>query len=139
MTSAFHLPEVCRQIHSETATLGYSLKTFIMPDAYLNYDNWATSLLPAYRKAIKTIEPEPIGLKYLMDSQLAKKLRLRTFPGLTRIVVSDIAIDYLSWDHKHRSPGLTTDERKEAVKARIHELHGQDLEVIFAQASNVSG
>jgi hypothetical protein len=104
MTSAFHLPEVCRQIYSETATLGYSLNTFIMPDEHLNYDNWATSLLPAYRKAIKTIEPEPIGLNYLMNSQLAKRLRRRTFPGLTRIIVSDIAIDH--------PPGTTNNDRQ---------------------------
>lgn len=31
--SAFHLPEVCRQIYTETATLGYALNTFLFNGA----------------------------------------------------------------------------------------------------------
>lgn len=51
---AFHLPEVCRQIYSETATLAYKLNTFQVgcPDAA-----WVQNLLPAQRVAIRAVEP----------------------------------------------------------------------------------
>ena len=31
--TAFHFPEVCRQIYAETATLAYAINTFILPSS----------------------------------------------------------------------------------------------------------
>jgi hypothetical protein len=52
--AAFHLPEVCRQICAEAATLAYKLNTFKLR----SYDReWIDGILPAQRDAITAIEP----------------------------------------------------------------------------------
>jgi hypothetical protein len=136
--SAFHLPEVCRQIYSETAVLGCKLNTFVITTSHLNYKNWAIGLLPVYRRAIQSIEPDTEYLATLVDG-FARPLKLRVFPGLTTIIVSDIALDCLLHKYKRKYPGYTTDDWKSLVERKIHENHGQDLEVIFEQADNVAG
>ena len=50
--SAFHLPEVCRQIYSETSTRGYTLNSFSFDNDSQSTDidmmrKWADSLTPA--------------------------------------------------------------------------------------------
>jgi hypothetical protein len=53
---AFRLPEVSRQIYSETAVLTYTVNTFVLDDGMANYTNWASRLLPAQRNAVVSIE-----------------------------------------------------------------------------------
>jgi hypothetical protein len=138
ISSAFHLPEVCRKIYSETATLGYSLNTFVITSSHLNYNNWATGLLLAYRRAIQNIEPDPSYLESLTVRRLVRPIKSRDFPELTTIMVSNIALDYISYKYKRTWPDCTTDDWKPIVERNIHENHGQDLEVVFQQADNIS-
>jgi hypothetical protein len=59
--AAFHLPEVCRQIYAETATLAYSTNTFLPCGA-----EWIRALSLTQRRAISRVEL--IGFQdYLYD------------------------------------------------------------------------
>lgn len=91
--SAFHLPEVCRQIYAETATMSYALNTFLVD---ILQDTWVTSLLPAQREAIMQIEPDT-GYSHLliMDVFPDPPIWTRTFPSLRRLVISNASLDYL--------------------------------------------
>jgi hypothetical protein len=92
--SAFHRPEVCRQVYSETATLAYKLNMFILGASQVLSPNWATMLLPAQREAITRIEPEPRYLMLLVDMYATRThLRGQTQPSLRTIIVSDWLID----------------------------------------------
>ena len=51
--SAFQLPQVCRQIYTETATLPYTTNTFIL--LYSWGKAWTDAMIPAYREAITSI------------------------------------------------------------------------------------
>jgi hypothetical protein len=55
-TSAFHLPEVCWQIHTETSTLAYSVNTFIFRGGWGNLWSWPLGLTEAQRSAITMLE-----------------------------------------------------------------------------------
>jgi hypothetical protein len=128
LPSAFHLPEVSRQIYAETATLGYKLNRFIVSIEHLNYKNCATGLLPAYRKAIIQIEPDPEYLQYLANPR-CRPLKLRTFPGLSSIIISDAAMTYIAI---RRRPG-PRQELRDWIEAAIRTNHGDDIEVIFEE------
>ena len=92
--SAYHLPEVCRQVYSETATLAYKLNMFILGASQVLSPNWATMLLPAQREAITRIKPEPRYLMLLVDMYATRThLRGQTQPSLRTIIVSDWLID----------------------------------------------
>lgn len=101
--SAFHLPEVCRQIYCETSSLAYSSTTFFFcgmfaPDAmedlncytrFSDFGDWAKGLIPAHRNAITDVKLfslciskmlRPVYHDYGKGSQL-----LEFFPSLERL------------------------------------------------------
>jgi hypothetical protein len=134
--SAFHLPEVCRQIYSETTTLGYSLNVFAV-SYNLNYSsNWATGLLAAYRKAITHIEPDYL---YLLDlvTELERRPMFKALPHITHIFVSEIAISYLLHISARRhsrlpmTPANTRDEWEAWITGQIKAGQGDHIEVVF--------
>ncbi|KAF2707470.1 hypothetical protein K504DRAFT_535132 [Pleomassaria siparia CBS 279.74] len=63
--SAFRIPRICRQIYVETATLPYSLSTFMWRCPMLEYrrceclkdtHSWKEMLIPAHRDVVGSIE-----------------------------------------------------------------------------------
>jgi hypothetical protein len=135
----FQLPAVCRQIYSETATLGSKLNTFVI-DSSINDEtqNWANGLLPAYRKAITHVEPDPQYLYRLIFGFNMKSLRSRGFPGLTTIVVSSSAVDYLINVERQKPGFYTTEDFRELIVNELREDQGQNLRVKFMRFSKVS-
>jgi hypothetical protein len=82
LLSAFHLPEVCRQIYSETAVLAYKLNIFIIGIGIgRSNKKWIKKLLSAQRDAITAIAPTD----RFLDSYICclnKKSIKDTFPNL---------------------------------------------------------
>jgi hypothetical protein len=136
LPSAFHLPEVCRQIYSETTTLGYSLNVFAVSYTLDYYPNWATGLLPAYRKAITHIEPDYLHLLELVAA-LERRPMFKALPHITHVFVSEIAMSYLL----HRStihhfiwpitPANTRGEWEAWITEQIKAGQGDHIEVVF--------
>jgi hypothetical protein len=135
--SAFHLPEVSRQIYAETATLGYKLNSFIASRGHPSYRNWATGLLPAYRKAIRQIEPDAQYLLVLINpvsmSPKLKSLQLRIFPALSSVIISDTAMRYITFRNERNIEVRPKQELKNWIKAAIRMKYGADIEVVFEE------
>ena len=142
LPSAFHLPEVCRQIYSETATLAYRLNTFIADSSLLNYVNWSTRLLPAHRNAISAVEPEASFFQTWINSR-AGSLRQQSFPKLQRIIVSKESMEEVMtfFEYARRSfsladPGPLVDFQFWTVH-KLKALEGEDIEVEFEKGPDV--
>jgi hypothetical protein len=89
--SAFHLPEVCRQIYPETAVLAYKLNIFVIGIGVgRSNKKWIRKLLPAQRDAITAIAPT----EEFLDDDICgtyKKSMKDTFPNLEFIEVTESA------------------------------------------------
>ncbi len=85
--SNFRLPQVCRQIYSETAILFYLINSFKVSSNSLIRTVWTRRLLLAQRKAIASIETSELVLYELMVNPYRQPLRT-IFPNLTTIKVS---------------------------------------------------
>jgi hypothetical protein len=82
--AAFHLPEVCRKVYSETATLAYKLNTF-----FIGFDWFEVGvfLLAAQKKSVTIVMPAPVFLKCYIKGTCHGALK-EMFPNLKRIEVS---------------------------------------------------
>ena len=143
VTAAFRLPEVCRQIYSETALISYKENAFRL------YDRGCLrkllELKPAQKNAITTLEASPgfladlvesyygtIYLEFEEDIELFKKLRVKDFtmdtvsgvlPNFRRFVVTGLAMKNArrlyegNWEWE--ADGKETIETEEQLKAWI--------------------
>lgn len=57
--SAFHLPEVCRQVYAETALTSYRENSFVCDTIYIKRKHSMSRLMIAQRRAITTLEMDP--------------------------------------------------------------------------------
>jgi hypothetical protein len=132
---AFHLPEVCRQIYIETATLAYSSNIFLVDSDSLSCQNWARKKISlAQRDAIVRVEMD-YGALFKQLFGVPASLRLRGFRNLTHIHVP------LRMQHeqvlKHLSiyPALydldLAEEYPTICEAKLKEIDGSDIEVVF--------
>ena len=110
--SGFHLPEVCRQIYSETATLGYKLNTFILDLDGCGFSaKWVDSLLPAQTNAMTSVVPKCVSFESYVASPYVESLRT-TFPNLNRIEVPSDAVSLVRrFNREADSTGLWTLEQ----------------------------
>jgi hypothetical protein len=86
--SAFHLPEVCRQIYAETATLAYSTNTFALFPLDLG---WFETLSQTQRKAITRVEINNF-YKYLYLLQFRYSMASLRNKGLIRLTHCRVSI-----------------------------------------------
>jgi hypothetical protein len=137
LPSAFHLPEVCRQIYSETATLAYKLNIFVINnfhwDAFERY-RWIRKRLPAQRNAITAIAPQESVLWEFLDSDMSF---LDTFPNLEYIEITPETFCRATRDEPVVLRGLvdkvlvTREEKQQWLLERIRKLDGDGIEVKF--------
>lgn len=90
-SAAIHLPQVCRQIYHETATLVYSSNIFVFRHFDLMNQElkaWVASLIPAQRDAITDIELShsdvltnfwPMGRNFVYKELLPGLKRIHSF------------------------------------------------------------
>jgi hypothetical protein len=92
LLSAFHLPEVCRQIYSETAILAYKLNIFVIGIGIgRSNKKWIKKLLPAQRDAITAIAPTDAFLNNHICCKNKKSMK-DTFPNLEFMEVTASAL-----------------------------------------------
>ncbi|KAF1840370.1 uncharacterized protein K460DRAFT_410962 [Cucurbitaria berberidis CBS 394.84] len=130
--SAFRFPEVCRQIYSETATLGYKLNTFVF-DHYISYNSkWMARLLPGQKSAITSVVLESVMFEGYVANISVGSLRL-TLPNLKRIEVPRNALSLVMVFNRAVDPtGLWTSAQwREWVVGEVKKKEGNDIEVSF--------
>jgi hypothetical protein len=137
--AAFHLPEVCRQIYIETATLSYSSNVFLVDEESLMCKNWAKGeILLAQRDAITRVE---LGLN-ILNKQLWKNhrptysLKQRSFRNLTHTYVSFhtqklLVKDSIHWMLDHDETDIS--KFLNWCEAKLKDIEGSDLVVVFEE------
>jgi len=134
--SAFHLPEVCRQIYSETAVLAYKLNIFVVGFGIgRSNSKWVKSLLPAQRNAITAIAPTDSFLDDYICGGYGKTLN-ETFPALKFIEVTGDALSRIMCFGTAcmGTENLDTPEKwQEWIMERIKKTEGDDIEFEFGE------
>jgi len=141
--TAFHLPEVCRQIYAETATLTYSLNRFSFtgevevrygrdngPDGAL--EGWTRDCLPAQRKAIVEVRPHWHDLQDYLDGANMRAFK-QLFPSLKRLRVASRAVNCEAKWPSRGSPirKRLREQAKETIAVAIKKQEGEDVDAVF--------
>jgi hypothetical protein len=132
---AFHLPEVCRQVYIETATLAYSSNIFLANRDALSCKNWAREKFSlAQRDAIARVELDVCAL-YKQMRRIPGPLRLRGFRGLTHIHIPLHVLRMLVREYyTHYNASYDPDILKKVgaiCEAKLKEIEGSHIVVVF--------
>lgn len=137
VNSAFHLPEVCRLVYTETATLGYPGNTFDFHGLCWSIHegaSWAECLLPAHRDSIRNIRVGVDDFVVQLESKCGPVFTT-TFPGLQRLRISgnEINCDVLDWEllEKYSDPLWTWEHWKIWMRGTFNEQKGKHVQLIF--------
>jgi hypothetical protein len=131
--TAFRLPEVCRQIYSETATLAYKLNSFIIDLDVDGNREVLMAILPAQRDAITSVVPESIFFEIYVTNKPVKPLRT-TFPNLKRIEVPSGSLELIISFQRYSDPAKrmwTKEQWSSWVVNEVKEKEGDDVEIVF--------
>ncbi|KAF3001953.1 hypothetical protein E8E13_007220 [Curvularia kusanoi] len=131
LASAFHLPEVCRQIYSEIALVAYSMSTFAFGTEYLRSRNGISSLKPVQRRAITSVELEPWGLGCCFRRPNYKLIKDTYFPNLERLIISKAALEYVKVLLRHEVGNLRDEEWKDHITRALRVREGSTVKVEF--------
>lgn len=148
LPAAFHLPEVCRQIYSETALTAYTHSTFIVGEDCLTFQNDLNFLQNAQRRAISSIEPDYKALAYRVKQQIDHDRRIRIdpssrlapnktfkwryFPNLKTIVVTKVAFRYMQLRvTSGPKKGTSREKWQEWLTELLQRGEGKGVEVEF--------
>ncbi|KAJ4372527.1 hypothetical protein N0V83_004302 [Neocucurbitaria cava] len=134
LPSSFHLPEVCRQIYSETATLGYALNTFSIGWAVGYEVAWANQLLPAQKNAVASVAPSDVLFfaRYIVLRN-PRGFLSATFPNLKSIELSRGVLGMLPGALPLLDPSKSWTEKdwSEWLVDRIKTVEAEGVQVIF--------
>lgn len=140
--SAFHLPEVCRQIYTETATLAYLGNIFHLQHSYLDgyefFQEWSDGLIPAQRDAVMDIAvAEEFMESYFFD--YPDSLFRDGLPGLKRVHLRDCDLcvfKFMCTECHDRPPSdvVTGEDFKRWIQEMVSEREGDGVEVVFYPA-----
>ena len=142
--AAFHLPEVCRQIYAETATMGYSGNQFSFigeislkygredgPDGAL--EGWCRELLPAQVNAVTCIRPHWHDFQDYLSKENMRTFK-QLFPRLKNLRVPSRAVNcHAEWPgrgdpmRKH-----LRQQSKKKITALVKEQEGDEVEATFS-------
>jgi hypothetical protein len=142
MSSAFCLPQVCRQIYSETAFLAFSSSTFVIDSDYLNQNTGILRLKPARRRAITSIEPQCEALDLSVTKMMHwrsklpyamhKPFKQTFFPNLETIVIGKLAFEYVQqMMSRERGLNLSENEWKQWLTQALKQREGEEIQVVF--------
>jgi hypothetical protein len=134
--SAFHLPEVCRQVYSETVLLAYKHNVITVDCDILDPGwHWPKILLPAQRNAVTSV----LLVDNLPHTYLAKEkdhtqnLLRAYFPNMKSIEVPDHELEVII-EHRRSSPRgtealVTHRDWRYWLVQKLKEKEGNDIEV----------
>ncbi|KAJ4287978.1 beta transducin [Kalmusia sp. IMI 367209] len=138
--TAFHLPETCRQIYAETATLAYTRTIFLLDDSADRFRlvrEWNSSLIPAHKEAIADISMSATSLEpYFTVSQ--DFIFRKFFPGLRRIHMSENDLDWLRIFLEIEplvDMESTVEDFQEWMQETVSEREGYGVKLVFYKAS----
>lgn len=138
LPAAFHLPEVCRQIYSETALTSYQQNTFIYASHHLSSASSMTRLIVAQRRAITSIKISPNALYQHLKGLYGRPRKSITskLPNLKTILVTRHALRFTRANLKRRSivPGSrywSKYQWKLLIRQKLQEQEGASVEVKF--------
>jgi hypothetical protein len=136
VASGFRLPEVCRQIYSETSLIAYGQSTFELENRDLDRTG-LKFLMPVKTREITSIEMSPEGMcrRYIWYpvSWIRESIRDGFCPNLRRIIIGRLALEILKaekYDSKYRA--LPADKKAWLVD-EIKHREGSDIEVEFKE------
>ncbi|KAH6638258.1 hypothetical protein C7974DRAFT_470996 [Boeremia exigua] len=97
MSSAFHLPEVCRQIYSETVLTSYRENIFVWDFSMFSNKRPMSQLMPVQRRSIQTLQPDRRALHWMMDRgrKLFGNNMLKVLPNLRTLRIDSFALKYV--------------------------------------------
>lgn len=123
--SAFHLPEVCRQVYAETSTLAFSVNTFLLGRrAFSQKYNWNKTLMLAQRDAITKVEFGHRDLYISLYSPHPISLRSRGFRNLKDCYIPLQTL-------KNFTQNWVDRDWVAYISRRLKEVEGDDLVVTF--------
>ncbi|KAJ4345258.1 uncharacterized protein N0V89_011388 [Didymosphaeria variabile] len=136
--AAFHLPEVSRQIYTETATLAYPDTVFYLDTgrwgAPLFVQTWSATLTPAHKDAITDISINKNYLEYYLNE--SRRSFRANLPALKRIHVdeSDFDLRKIVCIARHGRPlwmVWTVEELKEWIQMAVNYNEHNEVKVVF--------
>ncbi|KAH7076356.1 hypothetical protein BKA63DRAFT_564750 [Paraphoma chrysanthemicola] len=136
-STAFHLPEVCRQIYSETATLAYALNTFIIDFDTGGNKDLIKNLLPAQKNAIRSVMPQFIFFERYVACEYGdvyKRSFKAIIPHLKRVEVPKDAIRLIKTFNGSRvdpARSWTVEKWQQWVVEQVQKKEGDDIDVVF--------
>jgi hypothetical protein len=92
LRAAFHLPEVCRQVYSETVLTSYRENVFLCGSVYPTIKMSFGRLKAAQRKAITAVEFNPLVLYCHVKPNPETKPVTSALPNIKFISVSSVAL-----------------------------------------------
>ena len=139
-SSAFRLPEVCRQVYSETNLMAYSRSTFTFDFFSLRRRHDLKELKPVQKRAITSIELDPIAVKRYtwlngnFDSidllgWWYRPLKEMFFPNLQRIIINKLALEV--WKHDARQCQVHVGDWKELLTQAFRLREHPDVEIVI--------
>lgn len=121
--SAFHLPEVCRQIYSEAALLGFKLNTFLISHWSSYSDLGRRQIFLGQRECITTVRLMPDS--FFRTRFQGKSLRNNGFPNLTRVEASLDLVDRVDRQPHTDTIGLPVEQRGYILREAIERFERQ--------------
>lgn len=139
--AAFHLPEVCRQIYSETVSLGYATSIFTFDVEYWRHvlqpmKHWAKGLIPFHRNAVTALNISVVTFEVSGKHKLPKLKD--AFPGLKQVHISLetlLLADML--DYVKKIGGWNAWKR--LMQERVKNLEDLDITVNFTSRGRSMG
>jgi hypothetical protein len=142
LPAAFHLPEVSRQIYSETATLAYHTNTFAV-DHMMMYkgSEWTKCLLSVQKAGVTAIAPTGDAVHYYFRPALNRtQIFTDIFPNLRRVEISKSSVEvvrmYECEDDETEDDSLKKRLRgqwQEEIATKIREADGDKIDIIFEE------
>ena len=140
LPAAFHLPEVSRQVYSETATLAYQSNIWVIRAMKPcgKYVYGFTNLLPAQRNAITSVAPTNDCLSFSLGYGYFPGSMRINFPNIKRIHLTALGVDTIRRDKWSDNRFWNDEDQKrtrkqweELITARLKKEVGDDIEVII--------
>ncbi|KAL5425525.1 hypothetical protein PMIN06_012107 [Paraphaeosphaeria minitans] len=135
LPSAFHLPEVCRQIYHEVGTLAYSDSIFFFcnwNDEGVLIRTWAPALTPAHRHAIRDVAVDDANFDFYLEYGVALR---SAFPGLRRLHLNRNRVNAVFVEpSRARSKGFVHRERnrlEDGKQKKVDKREGGMMELVW--------
>ncbi|KAJ4341963.1 beta transducin [Ascochyta clinopodiicola] len=136
LLAAFHLPEVSRQVYSETALTSYQQNIFMLDYRNLSTRNSVTRLMAAQRRAITKVEIGYDVLTHYLSVYECHFVKLITdlLPNLEVIFVTTEALSHIQGYKPKSSPYQdfrNEEESKAYITSILKEQEGDRIAVEF--------